>query len=224
MDDNLTADKKHAKELFVALHRLKKRLYFQMELSAAEDEELVSLAALAGCKGIFAGLESINAASLDSVSKSFNRIERYKEQIAVLDRHGIFAVGGLIFGLDGDNREVFRQTMDFLNNSGICSAVVNLVIPYPGTEFHAQMQNEGRLLNLDYKSYTGYRLVVAPKAMSPGELKEGYKKFIEEFYSVKNVMSRFRNQHRPLRQLPMYAAVNLAYRLPRQRKSRTIWG
>ncbi len=224
MDDNLTADKKHAKELFAALHPLKKRLYFQMELNAAEDEELVCLAAQAGCRGIFAGLESINSASLDSVSKSFNRIERYKEQIAVLDRHGIFVVGGLIFGLDGDNREVFSQTMEFLNNSGICSVVVNLVIPYPGTEFHAQMQNEGRLLNLDYKSYTGYRLVVAPKGMSSEELKKGYENFTEEFYSVKNVMSRFRNQHRPLRQLPMYAAVNLAYRLPRQTKSRVLWG
>jgi len=223
MDDNLTADKKYAKELFVALHPLKKRLYFQMQLSAAEDEELVSLAALAGCRGIFTGLESINAASLDSVSKSFNKIERYKEQIAVLEQHGIFVVGGLIFGLDGDNREVFHQTMEFLNNSGICSAVVNLVIPYPGTEFHTQMQNEGRLLKLDYKSYTGYRLVVAPKGMLPEELEEGYEKFIEEFYSVKNVMSRFRNQHRPLRQLPMYAAVNLAYRLPRKAKSRALW-
>jgi len=195
-----------------------------MELNAAEDEELVYLASLAGCKGIFAGLESINTASLDSVSKSFNRTERYKEQIAVLDQHGIFVVGGLIFGLDGDNREVFSQTMEFLNNSGICSAVVNLVIPYPGTDFHAQMQNEGRLLNLDYKSYTGYRLVVSPKGMSSEELEEGYEKFVDEFYSAKSVMNRFQNQHRPLRQLPMYATVNLAYRLPRQRKSRVLWG
>jgi radical SAM superfamily enzyme YgiQ (UPF0313 family) len=173
MDDNLTADKEYANELFTALQPLKKRLYFQMELSAAQDEELVSLASLAGCRGIFTGLESINAASLASVSKSFNRIKRYKEQIAILDRHGILVVGGLIFGLDGDNREVFRQTMEFLNNSGICSAVVNLVIPYPGTDFHTQMQNEGRLLSLDYKSYTGYRLGVAPKGMSSQELEEG---------------------------------------------------
>jgi len=82
----------------------------------------------------------------------------------------------------------------------------------------------GRFLNLDYKSYTGYRLVVAPKGMSSEELEEGYEKFIEEFYSAKNVTSRFRNQHRPLRQLTMYAAVNLAYRFPRQMKSRAFWG
>ena len=220
MDDNLTVDKKYAKELFTALRPLNKRLYFQMQLSAAEDEELVRLAAEAGCRGVFTGLESINAASLDSVSKTFNQVEKYKEQIMILDQHGIFVVGGLIFGLDGDNRDVFRQTIGFLNKSRICSVAVNLVIPYPGTDFHSQMKAEGRLLNFDYKNYTGYRLIVSSNGMSSEELEEGYKKFIEEFYSVKNVISRFRNQRRPLRQLPMYAAVNLAYRLPRQARSR----
>lgn len=224
MDDNLTVDAAYAKELFRALGPLKKHLYFQMQLSAAEDEELIHLASMAGCKGIFCGLESINAASLDSVSKSFNQIEMYKTQLARLDRRGIFVVGGLIFGLDGDNRQVFRQTMDFLNSSGICSAVINLVIPYPGTGFHAQLKEEGRLLDLDYRNYTGYRLVVAPKGMSTEELEQGYKRFIQEFYSVKTLVNRFRNQKRPLRQLPAYALVNLAYRLPRQAQSRSLLG
>lgn len=224
MDDNLTYDREYARELFTSLRRLRKRLYFQMQLSTAEDEELVCLAAKAGCKGIFTGIESINTASLGSVSKSFNKMERYEEQVAVLDRHGIFVIGGLIFGLDGDNRDVFEQTMEFLNKSRIWSVAVNLLIPYPGTDFHAHIQMEGRLLNSDYKNYTGYKLVVAPRGMSSGELEGGYKKFIEEFYSVKNVMGRFRNQHRPLRQLPMYAAINLAYRFPRQTRSRSFWG
>ena len=195
-----------------------------MQLSTAEDEELVRLAAEAGCRGIFAGLESINAASLDSVSKSFNKMERYNEEVAILDRHGIFVIGGLILGLDGDNRDVFRQTMEFLNKSRIYSVAVNLLIPYPGTDFHAHIQAEGRLLNSDYKNYTGYSLVVAPKGMSPEELEEGYEKFIEEFYSARNVINRFRNQRRPLRQLPMYAAINLAYRIPRQMRSRVFCG
>jgi len=224
MDDNLTYDREYAKELFTSLRRLRKRLYFQMQLSTAEDEELVHLAAKAGCKGIFTGLESINTASLGSVSKSFNKMERYEEQIATLDRHRIFVIGGLIFGLDGDNRDVFQQTMEFLNKSRVWSVAVNLLIPYPGTDFHAHLQTEGRLLNSDYKNYTGYRLVVAPRGMSSGELEGGYKKFIEEFYSVKNVVGRFRNQHRPLKQLPMYATINLAYRFPRQTRSRNFLG
>lgn len=224
MDDNLTVDSKYAKELFKALRPLKKRLYFQMQLSAAEDEELVLLAADAGCRAIFTGIESINAMSLDSVSKSFNNVERYKEQISILDRHGITVTCGLIFGLDADNRDVFQHTKEFLGRSGITSVAVNLAIPYPGTDFYARMKDEGRLLNLDYANYTGYRPLVAPKRMTPEELERGYEKFIDEIYSSSNVISRFRNQHRPLRQLPMFAAANLAFRLPRRAKSRSLWG
>lgn len=223
MDDNLTVDAVYAKELFKALKPLKKRLYFQMQLSAAEDDELVRLAAEAGCRGVFVGLESINAASLDSVAKSFNQVERYKEEISILDLHGIFVVGGLIFGLDGDGVDAFQQTISFLNNSAICSVAVNLVIPYPGTDFYNQVEDEGRLLDHNYENYTGYRLVVRPKGLYPQELEREYDNFIKEFYSMKNVLSRFRRQERPLRQLPLYTVTNLAFSIPRHAKSRDVW-
>jgi uncharacterized protein len=223
MDDNITADVNYAKELFTALIPLKKRLYFQMQLRAAENEELVRFAAEAGGRGIFTGLESICAESLDSVEKSFNKVEKYKEQIATLDRHGILVVGGLIFGLDADDKNVFKQTMEFLRDSKICSVAVNLAIPYPGTEYHAQKRSEGCLLECDYKSYTGYNLIICPKGMASDDLEHGYDNFIKQFYSARNIIGRFRQQHRSLRQLPMYIAVNLAFRFPRRAKSRSLW-
>jgi len=224
MDDNLTVDAEYAKELFRALRPLQKHLYFQMQLSAAEDEELVKLAAKAGCKGIFAGLESVNTASLDSVDKSFNHVERYKDQIATLDRNGIFVVGGLIFGLDADDPETFRQTLDFLNNSPICSVAANLVIPYPGTPYHQKAVKEGRLLDNDYSNYNGYRLIVRPKKMEPEALEREYENFTKDFYSIRNFISRFKQQRRPIRELPFYTAANFVYGLPRQARSRSLWG
>ncbi|MBW2140016.1 MAG: radical SAM protein [Deltaproteobacteria bacterium] len=221
MDDNLTVDAEYAKELFKALRHLKKHLFFQMQLSAAEDEELVKLAARAGCRGIFTGLESINTASLNSVAKSFNHVEKYKEQIAALDRNGIFVVGGLIFGLDADDPDTFRNTLEVLNNSAICSVAVNLVIPYPGTSYHQEIMKEGRLLDKDYSHYNGYRLVVK---MEPEMLEREYENFIKEFYSIRNSIGRFRRQARPLRELPFYTAANFAFSFPRLSKSRSLWG
>ena len=90
------------------------------------------------------------------------------------------------------------------------------IIPYPGTSFYAQLKEEGRLLDLDYRNYTGYRIVVAPKGMSTEELEQGYRRFTREFYSAKSLVNRFRNQKRPPRQLPVYALVNPVYGLPRQ--------
>lgn len=223
MDDNLCADRKYAKELFAALVPLKKKLWMQMELRSAEDEELLRLAAEAGCKGVFVGLESINSASLKSVDKSFNHTEKYKEQISTLTRHGILVGGGLIFGLNGDGPEVFTQTLEFFNTSDITSLAPNLVIPYPGTAFHGQITNEGRLLNRDYKCYTGYSVIVQPERMTADQLEKEYDKFNQEFFSIKNLFSRFRHQNLPLRVLPYYVVFNMAYRVPRKEKSRTHW-
>lgn len=223
MDDNLSADRRYAKELFAALAPLKKKLWMQMELKASEDEELVRLAAEAGCRGVFVGLESINKASLESVGKSINRVEKYKEQISVLKRHGILVGGGLIFGLNGDGPEVFAQTLEFFNTSDITSLAPNLVIPYPGTDFYRQISNEGRLLDRDYKCYTGYSVIVRPEGMTADQLEMEYDKFNREFFSIRNLYSRFRHQNLPLRVLPYYVAFNMAFRVPRKAKSRTHW-
>jgi len=223
MDDNLTSDREHAKELFAALEPLKKKLWLQMHLNAAEDEELVRLAAKAGCKGVFVGMESINGASLDSVAKTFNRPEKYREQISVFRRHGILVVGGLIFGMDGEGPDVFARTMEFLNSTEICSVAANLVIPYPGTDFFTQMKAQGRLLDEDYKHYTAYSVVVRPEGMNSSELERGYENFINEFYSAKNVLGRFWHQKRPLRKLPLYIGFNMVFRVPRKAKSRSHW-
>lgn len=223
MDDNLAADRRYAKELFAALAPLKKKLWMQMELKASEDEEVVRLAAEAGCQGVFVGLESINKASLKSVGKSINRVEKYKEHISVLNRHGILVAGGLIFGLNGDGPEVFAQTLEFFNTSDITSLAPNLVIPYPGTDFYRRISNEGRLLERDYKRYTGYSVTVRPEGMTADQLEMGYDKFNGEFFSIRNLLSRFRHQNLPLRVLPYYVAFNMAFRVPRKAKSRTHW-
>ncbi len=225
MDDNLPVDGEYAKELFTAIRPLKKRLYFQTQLGVAVDEELVHLAAQAGCKGVFVGLESINDQSLDSVSKSFNNVKRYKELLSVFDRHGIFVIGGLIFGLDADDEGVFRRTLDFLNDSSLCSVAANLPIPYPGTEFHACAEKEGRLLQaVSYENYTGYSVIVRPKTIDADTLENGYRLFLNDFYSPVNVVNRFIRQQRSLRQLPVFIMVNLALWLPRRSRSRGLWG
>jgi len=223
MDDNLAADRGYAKELFAALAPLKKKLFLQMHLNAAEDEELVRLAAEAGCKGVFVGLESINSASLESVCKSINRVENYKEQISVLNRQGILVAGGLIFGLNGDGPDVFARTLEFFNTTEIAFLVPNLAIPYPGTDFYARSNDEGRLLEQDYKRYTGYSVIVRPEGMTADQLERGYDNFNKEVFSAKNMLSRFRHQKWPLRVLPYYIGFNMAFRVPRKVKSRTHW-
>jgi radical SAM superfamily enzyme YgiQ (UPF0313 family) len=171
------------------------------------------------------GLESINNQSLNSVSKSFNNVKRYKELLSVFDKYGVFVIGGLIFGLDADEESVFRQTLNFLNDSSLCSVAANLPIPYPGTDFHTCAEKEGRLLKTQsYENYTGYSVIVRPKAIDTSTLENGYRAFLNEFYSPRNILNRFIKQQRSLKQLPVFILVNLALWLPRRSRKRGLWG
>ncbi len=183
MDDNLCGKRGYAKELFRALIPLKKRLFYQSHLLMAEDAELMDLAARAGTNFVFVGIESVEAASLTSVNKSWNKIDRYKEYIRRFHEHGIFVSAGMILGLDNDGPDIFDKTVAYLEDIGVDNAAVNLLIPYPGTGFHAQMVAEGRVLTQDYTKYTGFDVVVKPSLMSVEELQKGYDQVLERFYS-----------------------------------------
>ncbi len=183
MDDNLCGKRGFAKELFRALIPLKKRLFFQSSLLMAEDAELMDLARRAGAQFVFVGIESFEEGSLESVNKEWNRLDRYKQYIQTFHQHGIFVSAGLILGLDGDGPEVFQKTLRNLIDIGVDNAAVNLLIPYPGTAFHAEMQRQGRILTEDTRRYTGFDVVVRPAAMSIDQLQQGYDEVLRGFYS-----------------------------------------
>lgn len=182
MDDNLCGKRGYAKRLFEALIPLQKRLFFQTHLLMAEDLELLDLARRAGAHFAFVGIESFSEASLRSVSKGWNSVDRYKELIRRFHEHDIFVSAGLILGLDHDGPDIFAKTSNYLRDIQVDNAAVNLLIPYPGTAFHAQMQAEGRILTEDYRLYTGFDVVVKPTGMSVHELRSGYDRVLKDFY------------------------------------------
>ena len=98
LDDNLAADEAFAKELFTAMIPHGKKFFMQSHVLLAENEELLSLAAKAGCLGVFVGVESVSAAALSEANKGFNKVERLKDNIARFHDRGILVDGGIIFG------------------------------------------------------------------------------------------------------------------------------
>ena len=110
IDDNLTADKNYARDLFHALIPLKKKWITQSTLTVAEDPGFVKLAAKAGCIGLFVGLETFSGDNLDAVHKTCHRVEQYREAIQLLHSCGIGVEAGIVLGFDNDTPEVFRHT------------------------------------------------------------------------------------------------------------------
>ncbi|MHB0877186.1 MAG: B12-binding domain-containing radical SAM protein [Anaerolineae bacterium] len=190
-DDNLTADPAHAKALFRAITPYRKWWTAQVTVDAAEDEELLRLAADSGCKAFFIGLESFSQASLDGTNKGFNRVERYRGLVARLHGFGIAVQAGIMFGLDGDGPDVFARTVDAADAIGIDNATISMVVPFPNTALYHRLDREGRILTRDWARYNGKTDVVfRPQGMSPDALHEGFDWARRQFYSWGSIWQR----------------------------------
>src|SRR4029453_18766344 len=96
------------------------------------------------------GFESISDESLASVSKQFNRPSRFGEDIAKLRAKGIQVIALVMVGLDGDTLETFPATLRWLDDNRISFLKLFTPAPYPGTKFHTDMLEAGRLLSNDW--------------------------------------------------------------------------
>jgi len=208
-DDNIACDMPYAKALFKALAPHRKWWSSQASIYAAKDNEFLELAARSGCKQLFIGLESVSQASVNEVSKPFNRVDEYARAIERIHSYGMSVQVGIVFGFDHDTESVFEQTADFLEIAGVQNATFNMLTPFPGTRLYQRLEAEGRILTRDWSKYNGRADVVfQPRRMSPGALLAGYRYANARFYSLRSIARRL--SHSPV-QLFWTLPLNLAY-------------
>jgi radical SAM superfamily enzyme YgiQ (UPF0313 family) len=133
---------------------------------------------------------SVSAAALSEANKGFNRVERLRDNIARFHDRGILVDGGIIFGFDTDTPDVFDRTIEALKRVKIESDAVNILIPYPGTEFYRKFEREGRIICTDYAKFTGGTVIVRPKNMTVEELQSGYNRFTKDYYRMMEIVYR----------------------------------
>jgi radical SAM superfamily enzyme YgiQ (UPF0313 family) len=208
-DDNIAADLEYAKALFRAIAPYRKWWSSQASIQAGQDEEFLELAAHSGCKQLFLGLESISQSSMDQVHKGFNRVEEYARIIERVHAHGIAVQAGIVFGFDSDTVDIFQETLDFLEETGVQNATFNILTPFPGTPLFCALDAEGRILTRDWRKYNSRSDVVyQPKRMTPAELLAGFRYANERFYSLRSIAARLSRS--PV-QLWWALPLNLAY-------------
>ena len=189
-DDNIMGDRQRAKELFTALKPLKILWGGQIDMAAAEDDELLHLAHESGCRGVFVGIESISRQSVLEVHKGFNHPERYLQTIRRIHRHGIRVLGSFVFGFDHDDETVFDRTVDFAIKAKLELAQFSILTPLPGTPLYHKLEAEGRLLTKDWWRYSLGEVVFEPAKMSPEALKQGQERVWKRFYTVRSIFKR----------------------------------
>jgi radical SAM superfamily enzyme YgiQ (UPF0313 family) len=190
-DDNITADKEYAKDLFRAITPYRKWWSSQATIHAARDDELLDAAARSGCKQLFLGLESVTQSSMEEVRKRFNRVEDYARIISRVHAHGIAVQAGIVFGFDHDTPSIFKATVDFLEETGVQNATFNILTPYPGTPLFQRLDAQGRILTRDWRKYNGRTDVVfQPNQMTVKELLAGFRYANQRFYSLSSMLKR----------------------------------
>ena len=121
--------------LFARLKGLRKSWGSQVCITIAEHDDLLRAAAEAGANTFYIGFESIDAESLKSVDKKINLrpiIRNYKKTIKKIHDHGIGVIGGFILGTDGDTKDIFDKTIEFIHETGIDGSQFTIMTPFPG--------------------------------------------------------------------------------------------
>jgi radical SAM superfamily enzyme YgiQ (UPF0313 family) len=224
VDDNLIGTRPdhiaRAKELFRAIIAagIRKKWICQATINFGDDDELLQLAAGAGCVGAFIGFESLSAEGLTELGKRFNILKGTdpRASIARIHRHGIGIVGSFIIGLDSDTPGVGRRIADAARYYGVDLLNLLFLTPLPGTRLWEQMANQGRIVASvfphDWRYYTLGYPVARCRQLSWGQLIREMDDGWRAFYAPQRIMRRIADCfcHR---RIPLIMLVaNLSYR------------
>ena len=188
VDDNFIGNKKALKtEVLPALIEWRKGktgMSFSTEVSInlADDVELTRLMTQAGFDTIFVGIESPNQDSLVECSKKQNKGRDLVASVKKLQHAGLQVQGGFIVGFDSDPLSIFQQQIDFIQKSGIVTAMVGLLQAPPGTRLYERLKGEGRLLNEMSGDNADGSTNIIPR-MGLETLREGYRKLVDQIYA-----------------------------------------
>jgi radical SAM superfamily enzyme YgiQ (UPF0313 family) len=224
VDDNLIGTRPEhiarAKELFRALAsaNLHKQWIAQATINFADDEELLALAAKAGCHGVFIGFESPTPEGLRELGKKFNLTKGrdFPASVRRIQRHKILVVGSFIIGLDVDEPGIGKRIADVAGQYGVDTLNTLFLTPLPGTRLWDQMNSEERIALNKFPEDWKYYTLTFPVARYKHFTREGVIQEMiscsQRFYSLAGILRRvwsaFRERRHPLLSL----VGNLSYR------------
>jgi radical SAM superfamily enzyme YgiQ (UPF0313 family) len=190
-DSDFGGKRGRAMELMEAMIPLKVRWSALWTSNLCNDAEYMDLAKRSGLLHLNIGIESINEETLKGMNKKFNKVNRYSELLGNLRKRGISYSLNFIFGWDNETPDVFRSTLDFLEQEKVPVAYFNILTPEKGTMFYERMKTEDRILSLDeIGRWPGQSCYIKPRYCTPEEMVNNVQHIYREFYSWKSIVKR----------------------------------
>jgi radical SAM superfamily enzyme YgiQ (UPF0313 family) len=197
VDDNFIGNKAFLKaQLLPALiewRKHKKGLLFYTEASInlADDPILIKQMVEAGFNKVFVGIETPDDDCLAECGKKQNENRNLVENVKSIQRLGLEVQAGFIVGFDHDRPSIFQKQMDFIQGSGIVTAMVGILQAIPGTRLYERMKKEGRLSGDCSGDNSGGTTNIIP-VMNLVTLREGYNKILQRLYTPEIYYKRVR--------------------------------
>jgi radical SAM superfamily enzyme YgiQ (UPF0313 family) len=198
VDDNFIGNKKRLKqELLPAIIRWNRKhnhpctFTTEASIDLADDADLMLAMAEAGFEKVFVGIETPDEESLKECNKKLNTGRDLLESVAAIQAAGIEVSAGFIVGFDSDTSNIFQRQIDFIQQSGIITAMVGLLNAPSRTRLYKRLNKEGRILQTCDGDNTNYNMNFVPK-MDNEELLDGYQKIVHNIYSSKAYYERLK--------------------------------
>jgi radical SAM superfamily enzyme YgiQ (UPF0313 family) len=182
-DDNIIANKKFARELFLSLKSHNINWSCQASINISQEDELLSLMSDSGCGAIFIGFESISKKNLEAMHKSINQRYDYASAIKKIQSYGMLVISSFIVGYDFDCESTFDELIEFIQENNLLMPLINLLTPFPGTELFKRLEKEGRILHKEWSKYDTKHVVFSHPGLSHKKLTDGYDSIVKSVYS-----------------------------------------
>jgi radical SAM superfamily enzyme YgiQ (UPF0313 family) len=188
VDDNFIGNKRVLKEdLLPALLQWQKDhrgipFFTEASINLADDEELMRMMVEAGFNQVFVGIETPEESSLAECNKRQNQKRDLVADVKRIQRAGLEVQGGFIVGFDSDAPTIFARQIEFIQQSGIVTAMVGLLQAIPGTKLHQRLNVQGRLVGETTGNNLDGTTNFMPR-MNREILRDGYQRLMKHIYA-----------------------------------------
>jgi radical SAM superfamily enzyme YgiQ (UPF0313 family) len=190
LDDNLLANRRHARALFEVLRGSGIVWQAAASLDVASDPAYLEEAYAAGCRSLFVGFESLSPENMRGNNKPVNAATDYARACRRFHDAGIMINGSFVFGFDCDGPDVFDRTVEFAIEGKLLTATFHVLTPLPGTAAFERMDRQQRLLHRNWDYYDTDHAVFRPLRMTPEQLEEGHKRAYRDFSTYSAIFRR----------------------------------
>ncbi len=187
LDDHLLGNKTFGASLFEGMKGMNRVFQGAATIASILDGDLIEKAAEAGLRSVFVGFETFSPENLRMSNKKQNMARDYSEAVRRLHSLGIMINGSFVFGLDHDDKDVFKRTVDWGVQNAITTSTFHILTPYPGTRLFNDMEQARRITSRNWDLYDTRHVVYRTENLTIKELEECYNWAYDEFYSWSNI-------------------------------------